>query len=650
MQPSRPFHLFVYGTLMDPSVFRAVLGRRMVTHAADADGVEALLVRDAVLEGFKKVSPDRTYLYAVPDPRGRIKGYLVGPMPQQCLEALLKYEGRNYSRRGVTVRTQEGRYKAVAFLGNLKKMEHSFGYAFHDPFKQEVLLRQKIEEALLEAQKEQLRAADDDGVTRRAVGELHGHTIRDLIRTHFDGGGVSDYAIRHALKDNPLRDLDRVRGDPEAAALAANYLALVVRQVIFNQFEEAVRRDFRYELDQMSGGPGFYDRTISSLAALGVLNEWAGTLHVLVGDCLRDLPFARSRLIDYVRWAVAAADGIYDSQAARKRLTHIRAHLSTGEVPLGAELEFSNLGHRVILDPEGRQVCDALYDGFLYFLDFGLDILTWKLGGHIDDHHEKVSARPRRGFFEIAVGNLSLLQNISKPATSDPWVLNQLIHEVRRFYPVAPHSVHISLQLRGGHKPVQDRMLPLEMMKCLFALAGDASVGEDGKVRIQRLAGPDIIRRDGPPHMLFSEVRKRFSRRDQLEYAGVAGATTAPGHFVQQYRFLRLSGDVNYEPVVLALKGLQLALSPGTFLTAAQYQSSRRHRDAFDALAAWGRDPTPLSSQDVDSFVGYVQEGLMDERRGRPAHTPAYIAWAAGKLRQMLDRFSAMVRLARPAP
>ncbi len=641
--PDKPFHLFVYGTLMNPSVFRAVLGRRMVHRAADADGVEAFHARDATLEGYKKVSPDRTYLYAVPDPAGRIRGYLVGPLPPQCLHLLLKYEGRNYSRRSVTVRTKDGRYKAVAFVGNLRKMEHSFGYAFHDPFKQEVLLRQKIEEVLLEAQHEQLHVDQEDSVARRAVGELHGDTIRDLIRVHFDSGGVSEYAIRHAIKDVPLRDYDRVRDDPEARALAPNYLAMVVRQVIFNQFEENIRRDFRYELDQMNPGPGFYERTISSLAALGILNESAGLLGILVGDCLSELDFAKDRLVDFARWAVATSDAIYDPSQARRRLAYLRAHLSPGDVPLGAELEFSNIGHQVILDPRAERVCDAQYDGFLYFLDFGLDILTWKLGGHVDDHHEKHSDKPRRGFFETAIGNVSLRENLSKPITADPWVLGQMIQEVRRFYAVGPHSVHVSMQLRGGHRPVQDRLLPVGVMKCLFAIAGDPAPDEEGRLRIHRLWTQDITGGDRPPHLLFSEVRKRFSRRD---VQGLGGVDNVPGHYVQQYRFLRLSASVNYETVAMALKGLQIALAPGTFLSPAQYQSSPKHREAYEELLAWGRSPTRISTEDVEDFLGYVQEGLMNERRRRPAHNPAYIAWAVGKLRSALERFNAMAQLA----
>lgn len=640
MPQQKPFNLFVYGTLMNPSVFRAVLGRRMVLAASDADGAESFLVRDAVLDGWKKISPDHTYLYAVPDTFGRIRGYVVGPLPPECMKSLLRYEGRNYSRKSVNIQTQQGMQKATVFVANRKQLEHSFGYEFHDPFKQEVLLRQKIEAALLEAQREQFKTDGDDAITRRAIGELHGDTIRDLIRVHFDAGGISDYAIRHSLKDAPLRNYDRVRNDPEATALAENYLAMVIRQVIFNQFEEQIRRDFRYELDRMSQDPGYYyDHTISALAALSILNAGEKFLNLLVGDSLTDLKFPRDRLIDFVKWAIVAADAIYNPKIVKRRLMEIRSHMAPGEIPLGTELEFSNIGHSVIRDPEGKQARDAKYDGFLYFADFGLDILTWRLGGHIDDHRDKASTRPRRGFFEIALGNLSIGENISKPITNDPWILGQIIHEARRFYDIAPHSMHISMQLRSGHRQMPDRTLPLSVLKCLFALGGDADLDAAGRLRIHRLVGEEIIGHDPNPHLLFSDIRKRFSRTEE------ANSSRRPtGQYVQQFRFLRLSSKINYEPLIMGLKGIQLALSPGNFLTSLQYENSPKHRQLYEDLLAWGIAPTPISRPDIETFLGHVYEGLMNERRHKPAHSPSYIAWSVNQLRQTLARFNELAK------
>lgn len=640
MANNEPFNLFVYGTLMDPSVFRAVLGRRLVTQAGDADGVEAFLARDAVLDGYKKISPDHTYLYAVPERYGRIRGYVIGPLPTVCMSALRKYEGRNYSRKKVTVQTASTAETCYAFVGKLKQLEHSFGYAFRDPLKQEILLREKIEAALRESEMEQLKT--DQAVARRAMGELHGATIRDLVRRHFDAGGISDYAIRRTLKEHPLRDFSPLSRDAEAQVLAPNYLAMVVRQVIFNEFEENIRREFRYEIDHMDLGEQYYERTVSSLAALRMLNENAPLLDILVGDCLTDLKFGRDPLVDYVSWSVRASDAIYSQQSAKQHLQFLRTHMGRGHIPLGTELEFSNIGHAVIRDPQGQSLRDRVYDGFLYFSDFALDALTWKVGGHVDDHREKVSPRQRRGFFEVALGNVSLQANLSKPITDDPWLLNQFIHEACRFYAVRPHSVHISLQLRSQHRPVRDRLLPLSILKCLFALAGGPE-RNGGKLQVTRLTSGEISSAEpGNHHLLFSDISKRHSREISDTY-DVAGDPHSRGLYVQQFRFLRLSPELNYEPVAMALKGLQIHLRPGSFLTPGQYEASRRHRKLFDALLEWGRCPTTIPDEEVEEFLGNIHAGLMTERRGKPSHSEAYIAWSLSQLRAMIRHFNLQV-------
>jgi ABC-type antimicrobial peptide transport system permease subunit len=71
-----------------------------------------------------------------------------------------------------------------------------------------------------------------DPLTRRAMAELDGPIIRDLLRRHFDSGGISDYAIRRSLKDPPLRDFPREGAVAGTSEMAANYLTLVIRQVM----------------------------------------------------------------------------------------------------------------------------------------------------------------------------------------------------------------------------------------------------------------------------------------------------------------------------------------------------------------------------------------------------------------------------------
>lgn len=620
---------------MEPTVFRAVLGRRLVRTPEEADNIESFHPRVAVLGEYKKVSPDRSYYYAVPDPHGRIRGYVVGPLPGECMSALLKFEGKNYSRRRVKVQTKDGLEKALVFIGNLKAMSHSFGYEFNDSFKQEILLQHKIDQALSDTDEEKDMHTQ---VNRRAAGELRGRTIRDIIKRHFDAGGISDYAIRNSIRENPLRDFSAVMDDPVARKLAPNYLSMVLRQVIFNEVEEHIRNDFRYEIDHMGLRTQYYERTVSSLIALRLLNAKESLMDMIVGDCLTDLSFEEDHLVDFIRWGVAAADAVYDAREGKRQLDYIRSHMGRGYTPMGAELEFSNVGQGVIRDPDGKTFHDNQYDGFYYFRDFGLDELTWKLGGHIDDHRNKSSDKPRRGFFEIALGNLSIEAGLSKPVTDDPWLLNQFIHEARRFYPIRPHSVHISLQLRNQYKPVRDRCLPLGVLKCLFAVAGDPAKDEQGKIRITRLANDEIINEALPKSMFFSEISRRHAQRtDDQERIH---ADHRRGRFVQQFKFLRLSSYINYEPIAMALKGIQLKMLPGSFLTPYQYRTSEKHRLCFEELSEWGKNPLPISSEDQELFFSNVYKGLMGEKRGKPAHSEAYIAWSINQIRHSLSEFN----------
>ena len=638
MAKRKPFNLFAYGTLVNPWVFRAVLGKRLVWEADQADDVESFLARRAILNGYKKASPDNTYQYAVEEPHGRISGCLIGPLPGDCLPMLLKYEGDNYVRRRLKVQTADNDEEAVVFVGNMDRLQHGFGYAFRDRFKQEVLLGEKIDAALLATEQEQLHTSED--ITRRAMAELHGETIRDLRRQHFDGGGISDYAIRQSLADTPLPSYRGIVDSPEAQALSDNYLRFVVRQVVLNQLEDAIQHDCRYELDLLSPGDAYYDRSLSLLAAMRLLNNHPD-FEPTVRRCLDGLSFRDANLLDYVRQAVSAADGLRDMAWARRELAFVSQHTHRGHIPLGAEVEFSDIGHGVILDPSGRTHRDRRYDGFLFFHEFALGALTWRVGGHVDDHHNKAARNQRRGFFEAALGNLSVQAGISKPVTNDPWTLSQLIHETRRFYDVAPHSVHISLQLRSNQPPPEDRAMSLAVMKCLFAIAGHPVETEDGRTVIDRLAGDEIHRSDPAPTMMFSQITRRHSTYAPDGHA-MAGAPDK-GTCVQQFKFLRLGTYLNYEPIILALKGLQLRMRPGSFLIADQYHRVPRLRRLCDRLLAWGAAPTAISNEEKETFLSSVYEGLMTERRGKPAHSEAYIHWAMDQLRAMLNLFNVVL-------
>ncbi len=142
-----------------------------------------------------------------------------------------------------------------------------------------------------------------------------------------------------------------------------------------------------------------------------------------------------------------------------------------------------------------------------------------------------------------------------------------------------------------------------------------------------------------PCSMMFSEIRKRFSSELDEQYPSVR-TSHGKGRYVQQFRFIRLAKELNYEPIILALKGIQISLRPGSFLRPDQYAQSSPHRKLFNRLIAWGQDPQVIDEHDIETFLGNIYNGLMNERRGKPAHSEAYIAWAIGQLRQYLRRFN----------
>ncbi len=639
MAKTTPFNLFVYGTLMSSWVFRAVLGKELVSTPDLADGKERFFPRRAVLNGYAKVSPDQTYLYAIPDPNSRIEGYLIGPLPANALKLLRRYEGRNYSQRRTKVHTADGHEPAVVFVGNLSELTHEFGHEFRDRFKQEVLLEKKINNALEATQQELL--ADSDPSTRRALAEVHGDKIRDVVRRHFEAGGISDYAIRHSFLDAPLPSFAPLRKDSHACDHADAYLRLIVRQVIFNEMEEHIYHDFRYELDHIGGSGDCYERAASALVALRLLNS-SRSLDGYVARCLNELSFTRHDLMDYVRCAVAATDGLYNHHAAQAQIRFIQQHTCPGHILLGTELEFSNTGHAVITAPEGSATRNDEYDGFYYFYGFSLDSLMWKLGGHIDDHHEKRRGPARRGFLEMALGVVSFEENLSKPVTTDPWLLNQLIHETRSFTQVAPHSVHLSMQIPSRTRPAPTRALPFPIAQCLLALGSEVRAAGPDRWVLGRVADSLAATKDETPSMPFSDLRRRHSHREDDSHA-LLHTGGKRGRVVQQFKFPQLAESINYELLAVALKGVQLSCRPGSFLLGGLYGTQPRLRKLATDLPAWAMNLTPISKDGIAAFAQAVRSGLMDETPTGPAHDRAYITWSVSQLTKRLHTFNAAI-------
>jgi hypothetical protein len=259
------------------------------------------------------------------------------------------------------------------------------------------------------------------------------------------------------------------------------------------------------------------------------------------------------------------------------------------------------------------------------------------VGGYIDDHSGAEDRARRQGFLELAPGRLNVALELSRPATACPWLLNQLINEITAFYNVKPHSLHLSFQMRRRQIGKQ-KILPLGFVKCLLALGGGTEVNKTGRLWISRMGHDEITSGE---ELVFA----RTSQRQWFVGADADGSKTPPSvtACTQQYKFIRLEQRANYEPLIMCLKGLQLAYNPADYLTAEQLKNSAKLRREYEELKTWASSPTEISAKIIKSFLETVREGLMNEAHYRPSHKLHYIEWALGAIDMRLRTFNEQI-------
>ena len=630
-------NLFVYGSLREPGIFKSVSSLGFTIDRSRTDE-ETLLAEPALLPRYRKVTPDNVYFYAVPDASSKIEGFVIYGVSPSAIAEIDRYEGKRYDRETVHVNTARGLVEAQAYLATHESMKKHFGDRFHVNLIHELWLRKRIEEFI----KKHTRPGEettDANLERRAERELLATTERDLVISHYRSDAVSDYYLEHEL-DRPRPSIKPLRDEPNVTSFVKNYLALVIKQVILNQLDERIQSQCRFELEHMRTSERYFKRSVSLLIALQMINT--GAVELIIDKALKAMPYQKYDLIDYVKYAVQAADSIFDSRVAYSHLERVRANFHPGLIPLGAEIELSNLGPAAVGPQRSIQKkFDPIYDGFRYFHDFCLDVLSWKLGGYIDDHTGATDQARRCGFLELAPGRLNIAGELSRPATADPWLLNQLIHEITAFYNVRPHSLHLSFQLRKNQIGRQ-KVLPLDFVKCLLALGGGLQKKKTGRLWISRMGYDEITQRNDGEELVFARTSKRrwYLGEDEIADKPPAQATA----YIQQYKFIRLEGRANYEPLILCLKGLQLAYNPADYLSAEQLKRSKRLQQQYEDLKKWAAAPTEISPQIISKFLNTVQDGLMNERHRRPAHKLHYIDWALNAIDVQLQMFNKQLK------
>jgi gamma-glutamylcyclotransferase (GGCT)/AIG2-like uncharacterized protein YtfP len=632
-------NLFVYGSLRDPKIFKSVCGFGFTLKPSRAKK-ELLFAELALLPNHRKVSPDNVYYYAVEDASSRIEGYLVYGVPGTAMAEIDRYEGNRYKRETVFVTTAHGEVQANAYLVSAKSMKKHFGDRFHVNLIHELWLRKRID-AFINKRTRPGERTIDAKLERIADRELLATTERDLVISHYGSDAFSDFYLEHEL-DKPRPSIKGLYDDSEAKPFISSYLTMVVRQVIFNQLEERIQDRYRFNLEHMRSSERYFKRSISILVALQMINSSKKAVNLIVEECLKTMPYEKNDLIDYVKYAVRAAKSLFVPKVVESHLNRISSNFKPGLMPLGIEIELSNIGFAAV-EPQRsiRKISDPIYDSFRYFHDFYLDILSWKLGGYIDDHSGATDTERRLGFLELAPGRLNITGHLSRPATADPWLLNQLIHAIANFYDVRPHSLHLSFQLRKNQIRKQ-KILPLGFVKCLLVLGGGLEQKNTGRFWVSRMGHDEITQRSYGEELVFTRTSKRdwYMGEDEIADRPPFRSST----YIQQYKFIRLDKRVNYETLILCLKGLQLGYNPADYLSAEQLKGNKKLQRDYDELKRWSADPTEINPRTIRQFLNTVQEGLMDEGHHRPSHELHYINWALTALDAQLRMFNKQLR------
>ncbi|MCP4610922.1 MAG: gamma-glutamylcyclotransferase, partial [Planctomycetes bacterium] len=374
-------NLFIYGSLRDSRIFKSVSGLSFTRRVSKID-IETLWAEPAFLARYRKVSPDNVYFYAVSAPSSKIEGLVVYDIPAWAMAEIDRYEGKRYKREIVQISTASGSVEAHAYLVTHRSMKKHFGDRFHVNLIHELWLRKRIDKFIKRHVRPGERTVDAES-ERRANRELLATTERDLVMSHYHTDAVSDYYLEHEL-DRPRPSIKHLYSDPETRPFMNNYLAMVIKQVLLNQLDDKIQSRYRFELEHMHISGRYFNRSVSILAALQMVNTNSKAVDLIIRKCLQTMPCDKHDLIDYIKYAVRASNSMFDARIAKAKLKQIHSNLQPGLVPLGIEVELSNLGAAAVEPQRSIQnKSDPVYDGFKYFYDFHLDVLSWKLGGYI---------------------------------------------------------------------------------------------------------------------------------------------------------------------------------------------------------------------------------------------------------------------------
>lgn len=360
------------------------------------------------------------------------------------------------------------------------------------------------------------------------------------------------------------------------------YLELIFRHYVLGFVVQLLRKHHGCELNPEMG---CYPDAPLILAALEWFAEHEEVVTALIQHEIEQVVAENSRhLYLYCLRAFWVTHQLCDRAQLAAAVGRSQRYCAGGQVPLGAELEFSNLGHRASFEHSfARHRQDQPFCNFIYFHHFFLEDISWRLGGYLDHH-----VRLRRylpvpwigGFFEYNLVRIDYPRRYSLPLTRDPGFLARYIQQVTAFnHRVAPHSLHLNVECLA----TDDLEVPqFSDYLCLLLLGGDLRVDEDGALRERRFARNELIK------MVQQRCHESLFDRSR--------------HLVTEYAFLRLSGQREYDD------WLSLIIALTAFNRVTDFE--RYCLEAQGELLHWAHRPQPLTESQIELFMAKVERGI----------------------------------------
>lgn len=592
-------NIFVYGTLISEH------NQKIVTS-------KSFMRAQGVLRNYRKVTSKACFPFIIPYRGEYVNGYVLYDVDPESLQKMDKYEaeGDLYWRRKVEVLVDGDKHPVPCevYVGNVKSIKKYFlpGTDIDDRIEKyvetevdELMMQNSLKEQETVREQDLVQATEDQRIKR----ELLGSDFEDIVRSHIEHRNLPLEYLSKSLAKKRLPSLKDIRNNAEILPYADNYIGFAVKHIVFNQIEDRVRDDFT---GWVKVEHEFYAHTISIMLALEFMNEHTTKLEQLMKQYKVDSFNEKWEYVDYADKAIKIADIMYEKTDMERRVERVQKNRNVGVIPLGAEVEFSTVGRFAV---EKERPFDPVFNYFHYFYDFDFTGRMWKLGGHIDDHRFPDPLQERSyGFLEYAFGRSKIYDDLSKPVTLDPWVLNRLINEATKFTGIRPHSLHISIQ--PPEKLQFKRQNDIDHLICFLLLGGDIGYDTHQILREKRIFNREIV--DENDFVRFSLENIHYQDKERLHKTTVI-----------EYQFSRLYMEHNYQPLIMALKGYQIAMNPRPLCPADNLDKAGRYE--MEHLRFWAEHPYPVKESKINEFLEIVEHGLMTELGDEPAHKITYI-------------------------